>query len=309
MGNFLKQVTDPADTLGYSERKKAGPGQPSGPNFERLIELQGRENRINEVGPSGSTIYSRGSDGVWTANRSFSPQVQGLYNQNVQLASESPNAYNERVGEAMFSRQRSLLDPVFQQQDRSLEQKLANQGLPMGGEAYNEERNRFDRMRNEAYSNAANQSVLSGTQAGSQQRTQQFNELAALLGGQQVGPTAPIDVMGPANLDSQNQWNSYNAGMAKRQQTTQNATALAAILAMAMCWVAEELYGMESHETRAIRAYLNARPHSLFAKFYQKAGIKWAALVRLSKTVRVVTKVIFDSLYVMALRNNHAVAL
>lgn len=308
MGNFLKKVTDPADGLGYSERKKGGNKPPEGPDFEKLIELQGRENRVNEIGPSGSTIYNKGADGVWTANRSFSPKLQGLYDQNVEMASESPNAYNERVSNAMFSRQRSLLDPVFQQQDRSLEQKLSNQGLPVGSEAYTQERNRFDQARNEAYSNAANQAVLTGTQAGSQQRTQQFNELASLLGGQQVGPTTPIDVMGPAGLDNQNQWQRYNAGQTKQQQTTQNMTALASIIAMAMCWVAEELYGKDSHETHVIRAYLNARPHSLFSKFYKKTGIKWAALVRMSKTVRVFTKAIFDSLYVVALRNSHALA-
>ena len=142
MASFLKKITDPADGLGYSERKKAGPQQPEMPDFERLIELQGRENRVNEVGPSGSTIYSRGQDGVWTANRSFSPELQNLYDQNIRMVGESPDAYNERVGNAMFERQRSMLDPVFQQQDRSLEQRLANQGLPMGGEAYDGERNR-----------------------------------------------------------------------------------------------------------------------------------------------------------------------
>jgi hypothetical protein len=288
-GGAFSNISDPLDF----RSKKDKPEIPGMPDFAKLIELQGKENRVNEVGPKGSTIYSKGGDGMWTSTRTFSPELKGLYDKNLDMIGQSPDAYNERVGNAMFDRQKSLLDPVFAQQDRSLEQKLANQGLPMGGEAYNGERNRFDRMRNEAYSNAANQSVLTGTQAGAQQRTQQFNELAALLGEQQIGPTSPIDVMGPMNAANQNQWQAYNAQMGQKQQQTGNMTALASMLAMMMCWVAEELYGVDSEKTKRLRERLNAR-NTVFTRFYKRHGLRWAALVRLYSPIRVASRVVFE---------------
>ena len=212
---------------------------PKAPDPFALIEAQGRENRVNEVGPSGSTIYGRDpKTGVWTANRSFSPELQGLFDKQVDLAGQDPNAYNESIAEAMFGRQKAMLDPVFSEQDRALEQKLANQGLPMGSEAYTGERNRFDRTRNEAYESASRDATIAGTQTGISQRQSEFNQLAALLGGQQVGPTAPIDVTGPFQNQYQGQLNSVNsanaAGAARNAQTTSGAASLASMLAMVM---------------------------------------------------------------------------
>lgn len=292
LGSTLGRITG-GITGGLTGGKKDKPQMPAAPDFDRLIEMQGRENRVNEYGPRGSLTYSKGKDGMWTATRAFSPELKNIYEKNLAMANDSPDAYNERVGNAMFERQKAMLDPVFQQQDRALEQKLANQGLPMGGEAYDGERNRFDRMRNEALTSAANQAVLSGTQAGQQQRSQQFNELAALLGEQQIGPTAPIDVMGPVNASNQSQWNAYNSQIARNQGNTQNGMALASMLAMTMCWVAEELYGKESEKTKRIRAHLNSCDN-LFTDFYKRHGLRWAALVRLYSPVRFVSRVIFD---------------
>ena len=219
--------------------KAPTPKPPEVPDPFEIIAAQGRENRVNEVGPTGSTQYSKDPvTGVWTANRSFSPELQGIYNQQVQMMGGDPNAYNQNVADSMFARQRSMMDPVFTQQNRAAEQKLADQGLPMEGEAYGGEMDRIARSQNEALNNAAMQSVLSGTQTGMQQRTNEFNQMAALLGGQQVGPTAPIDVTGPYNAQQQAQWNAYTAAAnnaaSTNAQRTQGATAAASLAAAMM---------------------------------------------------------------------------
>jgi len=210
---------------------------PAAPDPFKLIEAQGRENRVNEIGPGGSTIYKRDKrTGVWTANRSFSPELQGLFDQQVQMAGQDPNAYNQDVADAMFSRTRSMLDPVFEQQNRTQEQSLANKGIPMGSEAYNTDWETSQKMQNQTYEDAANQATLAGTQTGMAQRTNEFNQLAALLGGQQIGPTAPIDVMGPFSQQYQGQLNSVNAANAnsasRNAQTTSGAASLASLIAM-----------------------------------------------------------------------------
>lgn len=241
MGNPGMPLTKETDTTygGTKPGKAPTVKAPEAPDPFKIIRAQGKENRINEVGPSGSTIYSRDKDtGVWTANRSFSPELQGLFDKQVGLAGQDPNAYNEGIANAMFGRQKAMLDPVFSEQDRALEQKLANQGLPMGSEAYTGERDRFDRTRNEAYESAARDATIAGTQTGLSQRSSEFNQLAALLGGQQVGPTAPIDVTGPFNSQYQGQLNAVNAanaaGSARNAQTTSGAASIAGLLATLM---------------------------------------------------------------------------
>lgn len=71
------------------------------------------------------------------------------------------------VEQAVFDRGRALLDPVFSDQERALEQRLANQGLPRAGEAVDRDLERFGRGRNEAFTNLANQATITGGQEAS----------------------------------------------------------------------------------------------------------------------------------------------
>jgi len=126
-------VTKETDTTYGGSKPGKAPTQklPNPPDPYKLIELQGRENRLNEIGPSGSTINFRDPNtGVWTSQRSFSPELQNLYNQQVKMAGEDPNAYNERVAQSVFNRQKSLLDPVYDQQERSMIQRLVGLSAP-----------------------------------------------------------------------------------------------------------------------------------------------------------------------------------
>jgi hypothetical protein len=301
---FLPLTKETATTYGGTKPGKAPTIKPpEAPDPFKLIKAQGVENRVNEIGPSGSTTYSRDPvTGVWTANRSFSPELQGIFNQQVEMAGEDPNAYNQQIADTMFERSRAQLDPVFEQQNRALEQKLADQGLPIGSEAFSNEWDRTNRMQNEALTGASREAMLSGTQIGMQQRQNEFNQMAALLGGQQVGPTAPIDVTGPFNSQYQGQLNSVNAANAnsaqRNAQTTSGAATLAMALASMFCWVAEELYGHDSPKVSRIRAYLTGQRDKntltgWFARLYQKNGLFWAALVRRFKPAKIMAKTVF----------------
>ena len=76
-----------------------------------------------------------------------------------------------RVEEATFGRLKGLLDPVFEIEDERLRQTLANQGLPIGGEAFEREFDRFGRIQNEALLNAS----LEAVGAGRAEQTRLFN--------------------------------------------------------------------------------------------------------------------------------------
>ena len=135
------------------------------------------------------------------------------------------DAATQRVADALFQRGSAQLDPVFSRQQDRLEQRLADQGHSIGGEAYSRDFGDFRDSMGRAYSDLANQSTLAAGQEqarlfgqslasrgqglqealtalglNNQARAQgfnergavrgaQFNELASLLGLQQTNPS------------------------------------------------------------------------------------------------------------------------
>lgn len=88
----------------------------------------------------------------------------------------------QRVEDAMFGRTSRLLAPEFQQQEERLAQQLANQGLPIGSEAFNEEMNRFQTQRDQTMADLADRAVM----AGGQEQSRLFGQ-ALTARGQQFG--------------------------------------------------------------------------------------------------------------------------
>ena len=80
---------------------------------------------------------------------------------------QDPNQFRGDVESAVFERGRALLDPVFADQQRALDQRLANQGLPRSGEAVDREQTRFGDIRGRAFADLANQAVITGGQEAS----------------------------------------------------------------------------------------------------------------------------------------------
>lgn len=94
---------------------------------------------------------------------------------------QSNAAGRSRLEQAMFDRQMALLGPQFEQQQRQLEQRLANQGLAVGSEAYATDWSLMSDAQNRARTDAANAAVMAGAQSqfgydqlASQERMQQL---------------------------------------------------------------------------------------------------------------------------------------
>lgn len=201
----------------------------------QAAQTSAQYNMIDQVTPYGNLSYTQSGtypDGTpkYTATQTLNPtQTQTLANQdqlsqNVtglglnytnQLAniSNTPfdasslgtaptgdQQYVDSATNALYNQYSSRLDNQYGQQSNALDQKLYNQGISQGSDAWNQAMTNFSQDKNDAYQSALNQSVAGGSQAATNQynmqsnayqnnlsnaltiRDQPINELAALLG-------------------------------------------------------------------------------------------------------------------------------
>lgn len=232
-------------------------------------------NRINQYGPDGSKTYAvTGSQDVggnnvpiWSETTTLSPEQQKIYNSQQQLTqgtSDLANQYVGRISDATskpysydglapapqynedYRRQQlqAITDraaPQMQRDQDALRQRLANQGVTLGTEAWRAAQDDYSRAQNDfrlgadvqAGNAAAQQYGLESNtrdraiQEMTALRTQPINEVATLLGTgtgvqtpqfSQVSQTqvAPTDVSG-------NYWNAYQ-GKVQQQQIAQSGS-------------------------------------------------------------------------------------
>lgn len=178
-------------------------------------------NNVDQSTPFGSLTYEvigTNADGTpkYKATQSYSPEVQkvvdnalGAISSPLDLSSSALDAYTNT----------HYLDDFNSQQDRSLsalEQRLADQGIKVGSEAYKTAMSDFSTNRGNAYDNflgsqqsTAKDLLLAG-------RNQNINEMQSVTGqATSQLPTsstqvAGTDVAGITNTAYQNDLNSYN---------------------------------------------------------------------------------------------------
>jgi hypothetical protein len=196
------------------------------------IRDQARENRVNTFNPFGSTQFTRNGDGTWNANTEYSSAVRPLFDRAVSTAGTmpgfNPGNYNDlsaSAEKATFDRGFNLLKPIFDQRNRTFDQTMANRGLPVGGEAYNDSFNLERGSQDRELENLALSSVLAGRQEqgrlfgqdlssyGANQGANQanYNQLAQILAMLNPTAAAQTDVTGPMMADT-------NARIAGREQ-------------------------------------------------------------------------------------------
>lgn len=162
-------------------------------------------NRVNQVTPYGSLQYSINPESqwdiygnpTWTATTSLSPDQQQLYNYDIatskglgelqtkglgyvgkmldQPFSTSSLAQiginpGEKYEDAIMRR----LQPTIQAEQKSFDAQMANQGIPVGSEAYMNAKRVFDARQNDKLTSA----ITGGMDVGMRARQQGFGELA-----------------------------------------------------------------------------------------------------------------------------------
>jgi hypothetical protein len=234
-------------------------------------------NRINQYGPDGSKVYDvRGSQDVggvnvplWNETTALSPGQQKIYDSQQQLTqgtSDLANQYVGRIGDATskpysydglapapvynedYRRQqlKAIEDrnaPQMQRDQDTLNQRLANQGISLGSDAWRAAQDQYGRSVNDFRLGADTQSGAAAAQQYGLEsntrdraiqemtnlRTQPINEVATLLGtgnGVQApqfsqvaqAQVAPTDVSG-------NYWNQYQGQIAQQQMQQKSSDA------------------------------------------------------------------------------------
>jgi hypothetical protein len=209
-----------------------------------MLDKQTQANRPNQYNPWGSMEWAQDADGNWSQTQTLTDDAQsaldaqmamqkGKSEQGLGMMDRMKNEFGEsmdfskygeqtglefdpsqlrqRAEDASYNRATSRLDPRFEQDANKLEIDLANKGLSPGDAAYDSAMGNFNRSKEDAYSNARNQSVQQGKgesaqdfqqQKGSadysnqlrqnamkeemQQRGMSLNEINAIMSGQQV---------------------------------------------------------------------------------------------------------------------------
>jgi hypothetical protein len=190
----------------------------------------------------------------WTQTMTLSPEQQALYNQNQALnqtlgdiattgvgqvqqsvnnplnfsqnqALQTPGEIQQQASNAAYQNAAQYLDPQFKQSNAQLANRLANQGITQGSEAYNNAMLNAGNQQQQAYESARNQAYIQGQQGAQQQyaqglgtRQQQIaeqqvlrqdplNTLNAIRSGQQmqVAQMPQVGVSNPAGLNSAQQ--------------------------------------------------------------------------------------------------------
>jgi hypothetical protein len=152
----------------------------------------------------------------------------------------------QQAQDAVYNKQKALLDPQYQQAETALQTRLANQGINLGSAAYDRALDDFSRQRDFAYGNARNDAITAGYGVQNQlfnqglannqnynnnvnqqlnklfalnnQPLQQYNALASgtqvqtpTFQATPVTQTNPVDIAGLINTNYNQQLNSANA--------------------------------------------------------------------------------------------------
>lgn len=165
-------------------------------------------NSTNQVTPQGNLTYSQ--SGTWadgtpqfTATQTLSPQEQQLFDlgnqtqktlgqigvdqsSKVQNILNTPFDLNAATGTQQANISKTLLDPVWNQRQSSLQTQLANEGITQGSDAYTNAMRDFGMQRDNAYNSALLADRGQATSEALTQRDQPLNEISSLLSGSQV---------------------------------------------------------------------------------------------------------------------------
>ena len=225
-------------------------------------------NRVSQYTPYGNLIYSHtpgGGPDDWQSQVNLSSTGQQLLDQSNQTSlglgnlqnnalDRVTNAYSQpmdmsSVGDVQKQAEGAItsrLDPMWTQNQNALENKLSNQGITQGSEAYGNAMRDFNTGRNDAYQ----QAILGGintmpqTQALAMQlRNQPLNELNAIRSGSQVTDpqfgstpqqqtTSGADMMGAQQAQYGGNLNDKNAQVGSSNSTMSSMAEGALLLAM-----------------------------------------------------------------------------
>lgn len=238
----------------YSEylpgAQKAATGTPSkAPTLDQFITSQGGNPSVTQnitLSPEQQQLYDLSTSQSIDLSK-LASMLQGSVGNSLQQPTPGDadfNAQSQKAQDAYYQNQTRMLDPQWTQNQEQLDAKLANQGITMGSEAYNNEQGNFARQKQSAYDTAQNNAILQGPQNAQQlfslssaARELPLNEFNALrsqsqvsmpqFGGVNTANAAGTDVAGINNQAYQAQLGAYNAQLGASNSATSGLFGLA----------------------------------------------------------------------------------
>jgi hypothetical protein len=207
----MKDSPDTPDYEGAAQATAAGNAD--------AARIATKANRVSQYTPYGNLVYTSGINGdpdQWRMDQILSPTNQQLLDKNNQISlglADTANTgldYVQNMLDSPFDTSRlpaeqinagqtaqdaimARLDPKFAQSENALRQRMANQGISAGSEAWDNEFRGFNEGKNDAYTQAALQGMGFGQQARQQSlqeqaylRNEPINTLNAVRTGAQV---------------------------------------------------------------------------------------------------------------------------
>ena len=140
-------------------------------------------NRVNQVTPYGSLTYAvTGEDPygnpTWTATQSLNPDLQNLATTSIQglQQSQANPMYGINPGQTYSDAIMQRLAPQQEMQRKQFDAQMANRGIPVGTEAYNNAYRQFSQGQNDQLTSA----IIGGMQTGLQAQQLQGNQAAQI---------------------------------------------------------------------------------------------------------------------------------
>lgn len=217
-------------------------------NNLKAAQVATAANRVNQVTPYGSLQYTQtGTDPqgnpMWTATQSIAPELQGLsskvmgglegqYGQN--FTGGNLPSYGIDPGQTYSDAIMKRLQPQMQMEQKQFDAQMANQGIPVGSEAYQNAARVFQQGMNDKMTSAITGGMGVGLQANQQQYGQNLTnyQLPLNIANQVKGLTTPgyvnsaqqatpsgADLFGAGMAGYNANMGQYNASQAANQNT------------------------------------------------------------------------------------------
>ena len=205
-------------------------------------------NRVNQITPYGNLNYSQsGTDSqgnpMWSATQTPNPQLSGAISNSLNQVSDqyatpftggNLPSYGINPSQTYSDAIMSRLQPQQMAESKQFDAQMANQGIPVGSEAYTNAKRVFDQQQNDQRTSAITGGMGVGLQANQQQYNQNLanyqlplnvaNQIKGLATPNYVNPaqqatTTGADVLGAtqagfnANMGAYNAQQAQNAGL------------------------------------------------------------------------------------------------
>jgi hypothetical protein len=218
-------------------------------NNLKAAQVATAANRVNQYTPYGSLQYTQsGTDSqgnpMWSATQTPTEPLGSAINSNIgQIANQYGNQFNggnlpsyginpnQTYSDAIMQR----LQPQQEMQQKQFDAQMANQGIPVGSEAYNNANRQLQQTLNDQRTSAIVGGMQTGLTANQQQYAQNLSnyqlpltvgsQLKALGTPNYINPasqqtTAGADALSAAIGQYNANMGKYNAGQAANQNMT-----------------------------------------------------------------------------------------